>query len=405
VTDVLWLAPTWPWSAAPIGGIFFRTQATALARLGLGVTVACATPLAPWPLPRLRPRWKAYADAPDRAIDDGVTVVRPRYPNLPGEPRAARPDRFIARAAWRRRIDWRGARLVHGHYAVTGMAARRVARRAGLPYVLTFHGSDMNRWPDEHPEQLDAIRATVREADVVIAVSAALAERVREVTGRPATNLPIGVDHAALAAGAVSKAEARAALGLSSDGVIVLYVGNLLPAKGVPELAAAIRRLGPAVQGIFVGAGDPSGVGIAPGGADGLHVMAVGPKSHEDVVRYLCAADVLVLASHSEGLPTIVVEAGSLGLPVIGSRVGGIPELLGDDRGTLLPDISAAAIEDAVNAFVSDPDRALGAAVRLREHVRANFDVDRNAARLLEIYRQVAPGLAVAGRDDRAEIA
>jgi teichuronic acid biosynthesis glycosyltransferase TuaC len=400
VTDVVWITPTYPWAESPVGGIFFRTQATALVRAGLAVTVACPTPLAPWPLSRLRPRWRAYARAPERATADGVTIVRPRYPNLPGEPRMAAPDRFIARAAWSRRGDWRGARLVHGHATVTGMAARRLAREAGLPYVLTFHGSDINRWPDDHPDQLQDLTTTVREAGEVIAVSARLAERIRELTGRTAVHLPIGVNHAALADAALPKSEARHSLGLPADAVIVLFVGNLLPAKGVPELIRALTELGEEVLGVFVGAGSPAAVGgpsgdsaNATGGAAG-RLAFVGPKPHDVAVRYMSAADVLVLPSRSEGLPTVVVEAGSLGLPVIGSEVGGIPELIGEGRGTLLPEVSVPAIRDALAGFLADRPAAAEASARLAEHVRADYDVDRNASRLLEIYRELAPGLA-----------
>jgi teichuronic acid biosynthesis glycosyltransferase TuaC len=114
-----------------------------------------------------------------------------------------------------------------------------------------------------------------------------------------------------------------------------------------------------------------------------------GPQTHAEAVRYLSAADVLVLPSHSEGLPTVLVEAGSLGLPVIASAVGGIPELLGTDRGTLLPDVSPESIASALDTFLDDPDGHRLAAERLRELVLRDYDVDTNAAILLGWYERI----------------
>jgi glycosyltransferase involved in cell wall biosynthesis len=101
----------------------------------------------------------------------------------------------------------------------------------------------------------------------------------------------------------------------------------------------------------------------------------------------MSAADVLVLPSHSEGLGTVLVEAGSLGLPVIASAVGGIPGLVGADRGVLLDEISSAAVGAALDEFALRRSAAIAAAARLRAFVLAEHDVDTNAGRLLEIYR------------------
>jgi teichuronic acid biosynthesis glycosyltransferase TuaC len=100
----------------------------------------------------------------------------------------------------------------------------------------------------------------------------------------------------------------------------------------------------------------------------------------------MSAADVLVLPSHREGLPTVLVEAGSLGLPVIASAVGGIPALLGDDRGTILEDVTSDAIAAALVAFETDRSASSSAAARLRTFVLAEHDVDTNALRLLDAY-------------------
>ena len=157
-------------------------------------------PAAPWPLPLLRRQWAGYAQAPRHEVDEGVDVRRIRYPNVPGQPHWAIPDRFMAASAWRDRGSWRGARLVHGHYALQGLAAWRLARRARIPLALTFHGDDMNTWPDDHPRRRDELRAAVRDAALVIGVSSALVDRIRDFAGVERVHLPLGVDPGELAA-------------------------------------------------------------------------------------------------------------------------------------------------------------------------------------------------------------
>lgn len=300
----------------------------------------------------------------------------------------------MAQAVWRRRASWAGARFVHGHSAVTGLAAWRLAHRTGLPLVLTFHGSDVHTWPDQHPDRISDLRQAVCDASVVIAVSAPLAARVEEITGIHATVLPLGSDHRSLAALAVPRDMAREMLDLVDDRIVVLFVGNLLASKGVRELVDAIVPFGDRFVGVFVGNGPERGYrSDDPLGARCLQYR--GACLHDEIARYMSAADVLVLPSHREGLPTVLVEAGSLGLPVIASGVGGIPELLGDDRGAILRDISAQAIDEALAAFERGHSAALAAAARLAEYVRSVHDVDTNAGRLLELYESLGlPGAA-----------
>ena len=385
----MWLTGGYPWAGDPVAGIFFRTQAQALARLGLSLTVVAPTPATPWPLARIRARWRLHAASPHVQTDGAVTVIRPRFLNVPGQPSWAVADRFVARAAWGSRRRWDTARLIHGHYAVTGLAAWRLARRTGLPFVLTFHGDDMNTWPDDYPDRLSDLRRAVRDARLVVAVSGALANRVREVTGVDALTLPLGCDHALIADLAVPRDEARERLAIPDDRVAVLYVGYLLQRKGVRELAEAILEVGDPLIGLFVGDGPEAGFGIDDR-RDGGRLRYQGARSHAEVVLHMSAADVLVLPSYAEGLPTVIVEAGSVGLPVIASSAGGIPELLSDDRGTILPHVSSDSVAAALRTFVEQRGMATAAAGRLRDHVRRNHDVDRNAQRLLDQYQSIA---------------
>jgi teichuronic acid biosynthesis glycosyltransferase TuaC len=371
--------------------VFYRTQANALVQSGVDVTVVAPTPWAPWPLTRLSRRWAVHAASPVRAREGAIPVIRPRYPNVPGEPSWALPDRMISLATWRVRQDWAGAGLVHGHYAITGIAAHRVAQRAGLPLVLTFHGSDINVWPEEHRDRATDLLAAVRAASAVIAVSAALAQRVHSLTGVDALPIPLGSDLTSLEAGAQPRAAARRSLDLPQDRPVALFVGHLKRAKGVRLFVDGVLASGSDFIGLLVGDGPERGYGLSAEGAAGRVVYA-GAQPHARIPVYLSAADVLVLPSSSEGLPTVIVEAGALGVPVIASDVGGVPELLGDDRGLVLEDFSSKAVAAGLREVRANPDAAQERAGRLSRHVLANYSAEANAGRLAEVYRSVIHG-------------
>lgn len=389
---VAWIVPNYPWDGDAVSGIFYRNQALALARAGTDVTVLAPTPWAPWPLALLNERWARYRHSPRRQSDDGVDVVRPRYLSPLRDDRRLRPDRAIAASAMRVRAAWSGAELIHGHFSVAGIAAGHVARAAGLPYVLTMHGDDVNTWPDDRPEWREPLVASLRAASMVITVSEALGRRVRALSGVMAVPLPIGIDHRAFRSAAGGDREAaRAELGLDPTNVVALFVGNLQAAKGIGEFVAGVEAAGDAVLGIVVGEGPARGTLEAR--ASG-RVRWLGRRANAEVARHMRAADVLVLPSHGEGLPTVVVEAGSLALPVIASRVGGIPELLDPGRGILLNEISAAAVADALRRVAADRPAAARMGEALRAHVETAYDVDINARRLADLYRDVVASAA-----------
>ena len=389
--SVDWLTPNYPWDGDPIPGSFHRTQARAVVRAGLPVRVVAPIPFAPFPLPRLNERWRRYARAPARQSDEGVDVVRPRYPAVPGEPAWAQVSRSVAGAAWRA-MGRDHAPLIHAHFVVpSAMAAHRLWQRHALPYVVTVHGHDATSWPAAHADRLGEYLGALRDAAIVMTVSGALATKIRDLSGVDAVTLPLGVDHARLTSLRQPRDVARRTLGLQPDRTVVLFVGRLVPHKGVREFVEAMLALESPFLGVLVGEGPLAGHrGDESRATD--RVRYIGGQDAAGVATWMSASDMLVLPSYQEGLPTVLVEAGSHGLPVIASPVDGTPELLGTDRGLLLPRIDAAAIAEAVHAVIDDPAAAAERARRLATHVREGYDVDRNARRLIDIYGAVVDG-------------
>jgi teichuronic acid biosynthesis glycosyltransferase TuaC len=166
----------------------------------------------------------------------------------------------------------------------------------------------------------------------------------------------------------------------------LLYVGNLIATKGIGELCHALSALeGDKLVCVFVGEGPMLCV------VEGTpHAIYAGRVENEVVRQYMAAADALVLPSYTEGLPTVVVEAGSMGLPVIATAVGGSAELLANERGVLVPPRNVPALIEALRIVVRNDGALLPMARRLQRHVREQHDIHINTARLLGIYEDAA---------------
>ncbi len=374
----LWLTPGYPSSVDPVGFVFHQTQARALAEAGVEVSIVAPAPWVPAGLERRSPRWAAYRRMPRHEPDGRITVERPRYLTTPRETQlglAHLTQAFACRSVARPDV-------IHAHFAYPcGAAALRLKRRFGVPLVISVLGDDVYIYPHNNARMRALFAQTMRGADHVVANSPDLATTTQALTGVLPEALSIGIDLARFSA-KPDRAHARAALGLAPETFVILYVGALLPQKGVLDLAAALRTLGWAdAVALLVGAG--------PAQPDGPGIRLLGPRPNRDIPELLAAADAFVLPSWHEGLGLSAVEAGAAGVPVIGGRTGGLANLLADDCGYAFAPRDVGALAQALRDLRADPHEARRRAERLGARVRRDHDLHANARRLAAIYREL----------------
>jgi teichuronic acid biosynthesis glycosyltransferase TuaC len=379
---VYWIAQNYP-SRDVTAGAFHRVQVEMLAQQHVHVEVLTPVPWVPPLAERVFSRWALYAALPLAEVMGEITIHRPRYLALPREAAWAAPHAAMAHALAGLRLP--APDLVHAQPAYPhGLAGLQLARAWRVPLVLTLQGTDVNAYPHLNALAGRRFRAALRGADAVTAVSNSLAAEAERLSGVRPRVLPRGVRLTAFER-LPAKRRARAELGLPADGFLLLFVGVLTAEKGVRELLTALRALhDEGVVGVFVGPGPLLGAVRATRGA-----IAVDWQPHERVPLFLAASDVAVLPSYMEGMPNVLVEAGAAGTPVIASAVGGVPELLADDRGLLVPARSAEAIVAAVRATRAQPSAAAARAERLRRYVHEAYDAARNIQGLISLYDEV----------------
>jgi len=290
--------------------------------------------------------------------------------------------------------------LVHTHTSKAGFLGRVAARLAGVPRVVhTPHGHVF--YGGYYGPALTAAfvwleRLTARWTDrIVVLTERGAEEHLARGIGRPQQYVPIpsGVDTGALRARAPAREAARVRLGLSPAAPIVAGIGRLVPIKGFDVLVASlpkVRARVPAASVLLVGDGPERRALEARARALGVsaHVCVTGAR--EDVVPYVVAADVVAAPSRNEGMGRVLVEALALGVPVVATRVGGIPSVLDGGRyGVLVPPDDPAALADALIELLSDPVRRaeLGQAGRARAE---EFTVEVMTTRIADVYRSLA---------------
>ncbi|WP_201313960.1 glycosyltransferase [Dyella sp. EPa41] len=268
-------------------------------------------------------------------------------------------------------------------------AASWLARRLGVPYVVKVHGTDLNVKADQ-PLLRPQIRYALRGAHAVVAVSQALADKAVALGVDPSRVHVIynGVEPNLFSPG--SRREARERLRLAQDERLLLYVGNLKDSKGCLDLLETFPHVlttHPDTRLLFIGTGPCKDALLQRAAALGCadRVRLVGAIEHFALGDWFRAANLLCLPSHNEGVPNVVLEAMACGTPVVATRVGGIPEVLPDHAGMLVPAHDRIALRGALIAALA----AAWDAQRIAAHA-SRFRWDENIQQLGDILQSAA---------------
>ncbi|MEC1539148.1 glycosyltransferase family 4 protein [Bacillus subtilis] len=385
---VLWITSVYPSSQKPGEGVFHETQVQALYMQGVDVTVICPLPVNPAPLRLLKKKYRQTRTVPEYEERKGIPVYRPPYTALPGQLKWAQPHRRIAKSVLRTIEKYSLApNLIHAHFAMpSGGAAAVIAQRLKVPYVLTLHGSDVNIYPHYSKGAFRAFDMAVHAAAKVLAVSDALKAKTKEMTGADCSVLPIGVNLDNFQKNSASTLELREKLGLPTDKKLLTFVGRFVKGKGVAELAEAVRSLDDSYRAVFIGDG-PEKQHIRQ--IAGEKAILTGQVANLQISEYLAASDLFVLPSYSEGMPTVVIEALALKVPVLCTAVGGVPSLFGKHEHLLIKPRSASSITEAVKGYLEVGTWQEVIAEELYQTVLDDYDAFQNAGKLLDVYKDV----------------
>lgn len=278
----------------------------------------------------------------------------------------------------------KGYDLIIAHSNVCADIARQVKALYGTPYTVTWHGSDIHTAPFNNTSYFATAKAIIEDADMNIFVSKALmATSDRITTAGNKTVLYNGYDKRFHRYPDDRRKQLRESLGVA-DKRVVVFVGSFVAVKNILKIPAIFRAVHQQVHNVvFWMVGDGKYHDQVVQLTQGLPIKLWGNQLPERVPDFLNAADVLILPSVNEGLPLSVVEGLACGCNVVGSRVGGIPEVIGDDNcvPTDDPNFEEHIAEKIVKYLQSDTP--------ISQPLPLDFDWDRSAQKELNLINSI----------------
>ncbi len=282
----------------------------------------------------------------------------------------------------RKRCDQLGITHIHAHFSTNAAAVAMLCRLLGGPsYSFTVHG------PDELEElAANSLTEKTQHAAHVVAISQYCRERLcahlpEHLHGRIRL-VPCGVDLSVYPdPPTVPPMSAR-----------LLSVGRLCPQKGQVEIPAAIAAVAaryPGISVVLVGDGESRAAverEISVTGTGG-RVKLIGWRTNAEVKRRIGETRALLLPSHAEGLPIVIMEAFAMGRPVITTRIAGIPELVDETCGWLVEPGDAAGLAGAIADAMAANKLLLARMGREgRNRVAARHDINKIAPQLIALF-------------------
>ncbi len=245
-----------------------------------------------------------------------------------------------------------GYDVVAAHSFVGGFIALEAKRKYGIPFYMTWHGSDIHTTPFKHPQIKFLTAELIREAGMNCFVSRNLMEISDRIGSGLKTVLYNGCDASFVRFDDISRSELRKEFGVQGKKVVT-YAGNMLPLKNVgslPEIFHKVQEMyDEPVEFWMVGDGKSRSEVEAELDSDRtLSCRFWGNMSPEKMPEIFNCTDVLVLPSLQEGLGMVLIEAARCGADVLGSDAGGIPEVIGSCNTVPLGENFACGMADRI---------------------------------------------------------
>lgn len=384
----------YPSKINPQSGIFVHNQTKALQDAGCEVQVVVPIPRFP-----LYKKWKGYSDLQGQIDLDGIPVHYVPTWMFPGGFFFHRYGEFYIRSLkpilhqMKHEFPYE---LLHCHTIFPdGYAGGQLKEELGVPVISTIHGSDIMLYPKKSKKVYDRTIEALKTSDQLITVSDRLCSEVEQMVPRlPVSTIYNGFDPKRFYP--IDQQEARHRLGIQLEGKQIVFIGNLLPVKGISYLVQAFRRLVQDEQheGLnlyLVGAGPlQSSIEdeITKLGLTGrVHLM--GRRPYDEMIHWMNSADVIALTSLSEGLPSILFESMGCGRPMVATDVGGIKEVLQDGvTGKLARPKDVEHISQCLHEILTMDDvrEVLGKQAYVASR---DFSLEQNANQLIERYEKI----------------
>jgi glycosyltransferase involved in cell wall biosynthesis len=283
--------------------------------------------------------------------------------------------------------------IVQSHSVKSHFLVRWSGIARSRSWIAFHHGYTTTDWKMRLYNELD--RWSLKGADRVITVSRAFARQLARIAPQDRITIvhnSINIDRVA----AISRRDAdalRVRLGIDESERVVLAVGRLSHEKGHADLIAAfeiIVKTHPQTKMVIIGDGPERERLEARARSSGLSDRIIFTGQVSDASVYYRVADALALPSHSEGSPNVLLEAMSAGLPVVATRVGGVPEIVEDEESALLVAArDSQSMARAVIRLLDDRDLPQRLTAAAREKVK-NYSPESRLQTLMEIYRLMA---------------
>lgn len=280
---------------------------------------------------------------------DGIHVIGTKGINLPGF--RALTFKMNAKRALEDLIKRENIDIIHGHYLFpAGAAAVEVGEKHNIKTYVTAHGSDMFELYKKQKFMRKPIKKVLKDADKVFAVSNALKDEIL------ATNVPDIDKKTSICWNSVDseKFQEKECKEFSDiNKPIVMFVGNLIKRKNVETILDAKKDCKTDFQLVIVGGGALFN-SLQKKVKDENISDVTFTGSRNDVEDIIPAADILVLPSFSESFGLVLIEALACGVPVIGSNVGGIKEIITGDVGLLIDPNDSKTLSIAIDKLLTD---------------------------------------------------